>query len=112
MSRSVDPSLPLFVLELKLEKIEEYLRFLTHAGETKFPIFDWGNFWKLCHRNVADVDINTENSKSFSGSNLSMKSWFSFLFFKTLDKISCCQFNCHYRYHFLVLSSFARLLGY
>ena len=31
------------------EKIEDYLRFLTHAGETRFPIFAWGNLRKLCH---------------------------------------------------------------
>jgi len=31
------------------EKIEDYLRFLTHAGETRFPIFACGNLGKLCH---------------------------------------------------------------
>ena len=31
------------------EKIEDYLRFLTHAGETRFPIFAWGNLRKLSH---------------------------------------------------------------
>ena len=29
------------------KKIEDYLRFLTHAGETRFPIFVWGQFPKL-----------------------------------------------------------------
>ena len=31
------------------EKIEDYLRFLTHAGETRFPIFAWGSLRKLSH---------------------------------------------------------------
>ena len=31
------------------EKIEDYLRFLTHDGETRFPIFAWGNLQKLSH---------------------------------------------------------------
>ena len=25
------------------EKIKDYLRFWTHAGETRFPIFAWGS---------------------------------------------------------------------
>ena len=28
---------------------EDYLRFFTHAGETRFPIFAWGNSGKLGH---------------------------------------------------------------
>ena len=31
------------------EKIVDYLQFLTHAGETRFPIFAWGNLRKLGH---------------------------------------------------------------
>ena len=31
------------------EKIEDFLRFFTHAGETRFPIFAWGNLQKLSH---------------------------------------------------------------
>ena len=31
------------------EKIEDYLRFLTHAGETRFSIFAWESLRKLCH---------------------------------------------------------------
>ncbi len=31
------------------EKIEDYLRFLTHAGETRFPIFAWESLPKLGH---------------------------------------------------------------
>ena len=31
------------------EKIEDYLRFLTHAGETRFPIFAWESLGKLSH---------------------------------------------------------------
>ena len=31
------------------EKIKDYLSLLTHAGETWFPIFDWGSLNKLGH---------------------------------------------------------------
>ena len=31
------------------EKIEDYLRFLTHPGETRFPIFACESLQKLCH---------------------------------------------------------------
>ena len=31
------------------EKIEDYLRFFTHAGETSFPIFARGTLAKLSH---------------------------------------------------------------
>ena len=31
------------------EKIEDYLRFLTHAGETRFPIFAWTSWRKFSH---------------------------------------------------------------
>ena len=31
------------------EKIEDYLRFLTHAGEMRVPIFAWGSLRKLSH---------------------------------------------------------------
>ncbi len=57
------------------EKIEEYLRFLIHAGETRFPVFAWGNLSKLSHfvNYVADFDINTENSLDNSGSNETMQ---------------------------------------
>ena len=30
-------------------KIEDYLRFLTHAGETRFPNFAWESLRKFCH---------------------------------------------------------------
>ena len=51
------------------EKIKDYLRFLTHAGETRFPIFAWGNLRKFCDLYGPDVDINTKNSLDNSGSN-------------------------------------------
>ena len=31
------------------EKIEDYLRFLTHDGETRFPIFACKSLQKSCH---------------------------------------------------------------
>ena len=58
------------------EKIEDYLRFLTHAGETRFPIFAWGNFEEVvpfCDLYGADVDINNINSLDNSGSNETMQ---------------------------------------
>ena len=33
-------------------KIEDYLRFLTHAGETRFPNFAWESLRKLGHFGV------------------------------------------------------------
>ena len=50
------------------EKIEDYLKFLTHAGETWFPIFAWGNL-PFCDLYGPDVDNNTKNSLDNSGSN-------------------------------------------
>ena len=50
-----NPSLTTFLLSpwsfffYHREKIEDYLRFLTHAGETRFPIFACGNLRKLSH---------------------------------------------------------------
>ncbi len=37
------------ILTRNREKIEDYLRFLTRAGETRFPIFACGNLPKLCY---------------------------------------------------------------
>ena len=31
------------------KKIKDYLRFWTHAGETRFPIFAWGSLGKWIH---------------------------------------------------------------
>ena len=31
------------------KKIEDYLQFFTHAGETRFPIFAWESLPKLSH---------------------------------------------------------------
>ena len=44
------------------EKIEDYLQFLTHAGEFTFMAL-----------NDADVDIKTKNSRSNSGYNETMQ---------------------------------------
>ena len=58
------------------EKIEDYLRFLTHAGETRFPIFAWESFGEVgpfCEHYGPDVDINNINSLDNSGSNETMQ---------------------------------------
>ena len=58
------------------EKIEDYLRFLTHAGETRFPSFQVSKFAEVepfCDLYEADVDINTKNSLDNSGSNETMQ---------------------------------------
>ena len=50
-------------------KIEDYLLFLTHAGETRFFL---GEVWESCailSQNEADVEVDTRNSKSNSISN-------------------------------------------
>ncbi len=54
------------------EKIEDYFRFLTYAGEMRFPIFVCGILGKIgpfCDLYGADVDINTKNSLDNCGSN-------------------------------------------
>ena len=40
---------PLQVTSSSREKIEDYLRFLTHAGEKRFPIFAFVSLRKLGH---------------------------------------------------------------
>ena len=40
------------LMEMKIHgggKIDGYLQFLTHTGETRFPIFACGSLPKLCH---------------------------------------------------------------
>ena len=46
---SLFPSFLSFSHSLLSGKNEDYLRFLTNAGETRFPIFAWGNFRKMSH---------------------------------------------------------------
>ena len=61
------------------EKIEEYLRFFTHAGQTRFPIFAWGNLQKLSRfRPRMGLMLTLTYSQSNSGSDSSYSFFFNF----------------------------------
>ncbi len=74
------------------EKIEEYLQFLIHAGETRFPIFARG---KLSHfvNYVAHFDVNTENSLYNSGSNETMQEVLASIVQRIFQKIGGQKFR-------------------
>ena len=55
------------------EKIENYLRFLTHAGESNFRLRQFAKVVPFCDLYEADVDTNTRNSLDNSGSNETMQ---------------------------------------
>ena len=67
-----------FGLGANREKIEDYLRFLTHAGfqfllVSNFCLRKFAKVVPFCEPNGPDVDINNRNSLDNSGSNESMQ---------------------------------------